>query len=76
MPRTASLRSATSPSPRDKSPLLRRIFRPRMPRNIDVSSLYVTPGLVDMHGMFSGSMDREYTGELRSRPTALHFAAV
>jgi dihydroorotase len=33
-------------------------------KTIDVSSLYVTPGLVDMHEhVFSGSMNREYTGE-------------
>lgn len=33
-------------------------------RTIDVSSLYVTPGLVDMHEhVFSGSVNREYTGE-------------
>lgn len=33
-------------------------------KTIDVSSLYVTPGLVDMHEhVFSTSMNREYTGE-------------
>jgi len=33
-------------------------------RTIDVSSLYVAPGLVDMHEhVFAGSMNREYTGE-------------
>jgi dihydroorotase len=33
-------------------------------KTIDVSSLYVTPGLVDMHEhVFSGSVNREYTGE-------------
>lgn len=33
-------------------------------KSIDVSSLYVTPGLVDIHEhVFSGSMNREYTGE-------------
>jgi len=33
-------------------------------KTIDVSSLYVTPGLVDMHEhVFSASMNREYTGE-------------
>src|ERR1700729_358757 len=33
-------------------------------RTVDVSSLYVTPGLVDMHEhVFSGSMNREYLGE-------------
>lgn len=36
----------------------------RARKTIDVSSLYVTPGLVDMHEhVFSGSMNREYTGE-------------
>src|SRR4051794_40716336 len=31
---------------------------------IDVSSLYVAPGLVDMHvHVFAGSMNREYIGE-------------
>jgi dihydroorotase len=33
-------------------------------RTVDVSSLYVVPGLVDMHEhVFSGSMNREYLGE-------------
>lgn len=33
-------------------------------KTVDVSSLYVAPGLVDMHEhVFSGSMNREYTGE-------------
>lgn len=33
-------------------------------KTIDVSSLYVTPGLVDMHvHVFAGSMQREYLGE-------------
>lgn len=33
-------------------------------KTIDVSSLYVTPGLVDIHEhVFSTSMNREYTGE-------------
>ena len=33
-------------------------------KTVDVSSLYVTPGLVDIHEhVFSGSMNREYTGE-------------
>jgi len=33
-------------------------------KTIDVSSLYVTPGLVDMHEhVFSGSTNREYLGE-------------
>ncbi len=33
-------------------------------KTIDVSTLYVTPGLVDMHEhVFSASMNREYTGE-------------
>src|SRR5579884_739782 len=38
-------------------------------RTIDVSGLYVTPGLVDMHvHVFAGSMNREYTGENCVRP--------
>ncbi len=33
-------------------------------KTVDVSSLYVVPGLVDMHEhVFSGSMNREYLGE-------------
>src|SRR5262245_48521551 len=33
-------------------------------KTIDVSGLYVTPGLVDMHvHVFAGSMQREYLGE-------------
>jgi dihydroorotase len=33
-------------------------------KTIDVSSLYITPGLVDIHEhVFSASMNREYTGE-------------
>src|SRR5690242_6817724 len=36
----------------------------RARRAIDVSSLYVIPGLVDMHvHVFAGSMGREYLGE-------------
>ena len=43
-------------------------------RTIDVSSLYVTPGLVDMHvHVFAGSMDREYTGENCVRPDGFTF---
>ncbi|MEO7144761.1 MAG: amidohydrolase/deacetylase family metallohydrolase [Bryobacteraceae bacterium] len=43
-------------------------------RTIDVSSLYVTPGLVDMHEhVFSGSMNREYTGEDCVRADAFSF---
>jgi len=43
-------------------------------RTIDVSSLYVTPGLVDMHEhVFSGSMNREYTGESCVRADAFSF---
>src|SRR6516225_1532025 len=38
-------------------------------KTIDVSSLYVTPGLVDMHvHVFAGSMGREYIGENCVRP--------
>ena len=33
-------------------------------RSVDVSTLYVVPGLVDIHEhVFSGSMNREYLGE-------------
>src|ERR1700733_5060170 len=33
-------------------------------KTVDVTSLFVTPGLVDMHEhVFSASMNREYTGE-------------
>jgi len=43
-------------------------------RTIDVSSLYVTPGLVDMHEhVFAGSMNREYTGESCVRADAFSF---
>src|SRR5258708_5965205 len=43
-------------------------------RTIDVSSLYVTPGLVDMHThVFAGSMGREYTGESCVRPDGFTF---
>jgi dihydroorotase len=41
---------------------------------IDVSSLYVAPGLVDMHvHAFAASMNREYTGEDCVRPDAFTF---
>jgi dihydroorotase len=41
---------------------------------IDVSSLYVTPGLVDMHvHVFAGSMNREYIGENCVRPDGFTF---
>ncbi len=41
---------------------------------IDVSSLYVTPGLVDIHGhVFAGSMNREYIGENGVRPDGFTF---
>ena len=41
---------------------------------IDVSSLYVTPGLVDMHvHVFAGSMNREYLGENCVRPDGFTF---
>jgi dihydroorotase len=43
-------------------------------RTIDVSGLYVTPGLVDMHThVFAGSMNREYTGENCVRPDGFTF---
>ncbi len=43
-------------------------------KTIDVSSLYVTPGLVDMHvHVFAGSMGREYLGESCVRPDGFTF---
>ena len=43
-------------------------------RTIDVTSLYVTPGLVDIHvHAFAGSMGREYTGENCVRPDGFTF---
>ena len=43
-------------------------------KTIDVSSLYVTPGLVDMHvHVFAGSMQREYLGENCVRPDGFTF---
>ena len=43
-------------------------------RSIDVSGLYVTPGLVDMHvHVFAGSMNREYIGENCVRPDGFTF---
>ncbi len=43
-------------------------------RTIDVSGLYVTPGLVDMHvHVFAGSMNREYLGEDCVRPDGFTF---
>src|ERR1039458_4142054 len=43
-------------------------------RTVDVSSLYVTPGLVDMHEhVFSGSMNREYLGENCVRADSFSF---
>jgi dihydroorotase len=43
-------------------------------KTIDVSSLYVTPGLVDIHEhVFSGSMNREYTGENCVRADSFSF---
>jgi dihydroorotase len=43
-------------------------------RSVDVSSLYVTPGLVDMHvHVFAATMDREYTGEFGVRPDGFTF---
>jgi dihydroorotase len=41
---------------------------------VDVSGLYVTPGLVDMHAhVFASSMNREYTGENCVRPDGFTF---
>jgi dihydroorotase len=46
----------------------------RANRTIDVSSLYVAPGLVDMHvHVFAGSMGREYIGENGVRPDGFTF---
>src|SRR5215470_9545845 len=46
----------------------------RARRTIDVSSLYVTPGLVDIHvHVFAGSMGREYIGENCVRPDGFTF---
>src|SRR5436309_7038737 len=46
----------------------------RSRRVIDVSGLYVTPGLVDMHvHVFADSMGREYTGESGVRPDGFTF---
>src|SRR6476469_5194292 len=43
-------------------------------KTIDVSSLYVTPGLVDMHKhVFAATMDREYLGEDCIRPDGFSF---
>ena len=43
-------------------------------KTIDVSSLYVTPGLVDMHEhVFAGTMSREYTGENCVRADSFSF---
>jgi dihydroorotase len=43
-------------------------------KTIDVSNLYVTPGLVDMHvHVFASSMGREYTGEDCVRPDGFTF---
>ena len=43
-------------------------------KTIDVSSLYVTPGLVDIHiHAFAATMDREYTGEAGIRPDGFTF---
>ncbi len=43
-------------------------------KTIDISSLYVTPGLVDIHThVFAGSMGREYTGENCVRPDGFTF---
>ncbi len=43
-------------------------------KSIDISSLYVTPGLVDIHThVFAGSMGREYLGEDCVRPDGFTF---
>lgn len=43
-------------------------------RAIDVSSLWVTPGLIDIHThVFAGGMGREYTGENCVRPDGFTF---
>jgi dihydroorotase len=43
-------------------------------RTIDVTGLYVTPGLVDMHvHVFASSMNREYLGENCVRPDGFTF---
>jgi dihydroorotase len=43
-------------------------------RVVDVSTLYVTPGLVDIHvHVFADSMGREYTGENGVRPDGFTF---
>jgi dihydroorotase len=43
-------------------------------QTIDVSGLYVTPGLVDIHvHVFAGSMQREYLGENAVRPDGFTF---
>ena len=43
-------------------------------KTIDVSSLYITPGLVDIHvHAFAGSMQREYLGENCVRPDGFTF---
>src|SRR5215472_1364016 len=46
----------------------------RARQTIDCSSLYVTPGLVDIHvHVFAGSMNREYLGENCVRPDGFTF---
>ena len=43
-------------------------------RIVDVTNLYVTPGLVDIHEhVFAGTMGREYTGEFCVRPDGFTF---
>jgi dihydroorotase len=43
-------------------------------KTVDVSSLFVTPGLVDIHEhLFANSMNREYTGEEDVRPDEFSF---
>jgi dihydroorotase len=43
-------------------------------RTVDARSLYVTPGLIDIHThVFAATMDREYTGEFAVRPDGFTF---
>jgi dihydroorotase len=50
------------------------IPREQARKTVDVSGLYVMPGLVDMHEhVFAASMNREYTGEDCLRPDGYSF---
>lgn len=43
-------------------------------KTVDISGLYITPGLVDMHEhVFAATMNREYTGENCVRPDGFSF---